>query len=70
MRGMRENREGITFSLSGIWDSADGSLAERMFWMIVDAAATPHTVPMLRNKYTVDVETACSAMRQLHSFLR
>jgi len=43
-------REGITFSLSGICDNADGSLADRIFWIIVDEAATPHTVPILRKR--------------------
>jgi hypothetical protein len=40
----------ITFSLSGIPDSALGSLDARMFWIMVEAAATPQTVPMDRKR--------------------
>jgi hypothetical protein len=46
-RGKERN---ITFSLSGIPDNALGSREDSMFWMIVDAAATPQTVPMDRNR--------------------
>jgi len=46
-RGIRKN---ITFNLSGIPDNALGRREERMFWIIVEAAATPHTVPMERKR--------------------
>jgi hypothetical protein len=52
----------ITFSLFGIPDNASGSREERTFWMIVDVAATPQTVPIDRKRYTMEVETACSAI--------
>jgi hypothetical protein len=59
---MRNNGrgEGITFSLFGIPDNALERLAERIFWMMVEAAATPQTMPMERKRYTIDVDTACS----------
>ena len=47
LRGLRKN---ITFNLSGIPDNALGRREERMFWIIVEAAATPHTVPMERKR--------------------
>jgi hypothetical protein len=50
-RGVRgEEGKSITFNLSGIPDSALGSREERMFWMIVDAAATPQTLPIERKR--------------------
>ena len=40
----------ITFSLSGTSDRAPGRRDARMFWMMVEAAATPQTVPMERKR--------------------
>jgi hypothetical protein len=60
---MEERGQGksITFNLSGTPDNALGSREERMFCIMVDAAATPQTLPIERKRYTIDVETACSA---------
>jgi hypothetical protein len=44
------NERNITFSLSGISDNALGSLVVKIFWIIAEAAATPQTVPMERNR--------------------
>lgn len=46
----RGQGKSITFNLSGISDNASGSWDERTFCIIVDAAATPQTLPMERKR--------------------
>ena len=48
--GKEGKRKCITFSLSGIPDNAFGSLEARTFWIMVELAATPQTVPMERKR--------------------
>ncbi len=57
---MSPQLEGLAASFPGIPDNASGSFIASTFWTIVEVAATPHTVPSDRKRYTMEVDTACS----------